>query len=184
MPPLLSPLAAHHSWKSFQEALLAYLRAGALFATSPVAEQIHLGTVVREATTAYEVYLTDALGELFGAYGHTFREFGLAAWPSWAELKRQYLKCMECEIESESVARIRTLRHVLTHRFGRVETEEERLLFASMLRRESFGNDRIWLKTSVVEEMLGELDERVAVVQAMITHFSASPGRSRVLSLS
>jgi hypothetical protein len=97
----------------------------------PEQEWMLLSSVVKDAVTAFEVYMEKAADGVLEQY-----ELSLTAdaeqgrSPEWRELVKLF-RLLGAEIETEEVRRVLALRHVLTHQRGELRTKKL---------REAFGN--------------------------------------------
>lgn len=91
-------------------------------------EWMHAAAVLRDAVSAFEVYLEKAREEVRRAHGHD--EVVEAQAPRWGQLRRFFLD-IGVEIQTADVADVRDLRHFLTHRRGELRTPALRRQFAS-----------------------------------------------------
>lgn len=82
---------------------------------------------VKDAVTAYEVYLEKASAEVLRHYGAAWPNVGRA--PQWWQLREFYSDYLDVEIEAAEVDHIRRLRHNLTHLRGELRTDEQRRQF-------------------------------------------------------
>jgi hypothetical protein len=87
---------------------------------------MHLAGVLRDAVTAFEVYLEKAREEVLAHQGQPISVAGRA--PMWRELK-DFFAQLGATIESQKVKGVRDLRHFLTHRRGELRTEDLRRKF-------------------------------------------------------
>jgi hypothetical protein len=85
---------------------------------------------LRDAVTAFEVYLEKAGGEVLRAHRKKWDVTpGQSPW--WADMVKFYRRALKVEIDAEPVARIRRLRHVLAHQRGELRTADLRARYAS-----------------------------------------------------
>jgi hypothetical protein len=82
---------------------------------------------VRDAVTAFEVYLHKGINEVLGFAGYKAGEGDI---PTWGDLRELYKNVLEVDIDIEAVKRIRDLRHLLTHQRGELRTQEQRQRYA------------------------------------------------------
>lgn len=92
-------------------------------------EWMFLAAVVKDAVTAFEVYLEAAADEVLEHHGLTFRRKKRNRSLSWDTLKGFCEAYLGIRFDDTQVKRIRDLRHLLTHRRGELRTEEERKRF-------------------------------------------------------
>jgi hypothetical protein len=89
-------------------------------------EWMLFSSVVKDAVTAFEVYMEKAADEVLKQYGLKLAadaEQGRS--PEWRELIKLY-GLLGAEIETEEVKRVLALRHVLTHQRGDLRTKKLR----------------------------------------------------------
>lgn len=79
-----------------------------------------LGAALKDAVTAFEVYLEQARHEALAAVGLTSVEKGS---PRFDDLKAFYL-LLDVAISPEAVAKVRKRRHILTHAQGKLDPTE------------------------------------------------------------
>jgi hypothetical protein len=91
-------------------------------------EWMHAAGVLRDAVSAFEVYLEKAREEVRRAHGHDDVVEEQA--PHWGQLRSFFLD-IGVEIQTADVAKVRDLRHFLTHRRGELRTPALRRQFAS-----------------------------------------------------
>lgn len=84
---------------------------------------------VKDAVTAFEVYLEKASAEVLGHYGAAWPKEGRA--PHWGQLRDFFGNYLDVDIEPDHVDRVRRLRHNLTHMRGELRTDEQRRQFHS-----------------------------------------------------
>ncbi|MFA1538588.1 hypothetical protein [Actinomadura monticuli] len=149
-------------------------------------EWIIRGTVVKEAVTAFEVYLDKAAQEALDRYRWTddagqkhrmvLRKLQTWQTPGWDVLVRFHAE-LGNEIQPERVKFIRDLRHLLTHQRGELRTEEQRARFADdhviAYAKDSSKHADIWDEASVGgqvqlrhERVMAILHDLGAVVRA------------------
>lgn len=128
-------------------------------------EWLHLAAVVRDAVTSFEVYLDKTCLDVLLAHG---------AEPSkdlrWRDMK-QIFEALGVNIETGPVKRIRTIRHVLTHRRGELRTEQQRQQYA-LDPTETIPSFVIELNDESVIAMLDELADAVRRIDAVATRFT------------
>jgi hypothetical protein len=90
-------------------------------------EWMHMAGVLRDAVTAFEVYLEKAREEVLQHHGYA-QEVPERA-PHWRRLSDFFEKGLGIDIESPDVRKVRDLRHLLTHRRGELRTDKLREQF-------------------------------------------------------
>jgi len=121
-------------------------------------EWMHLAGVTKDAVSNFEVYLEHAADEILLLHGRQFAERKRSA--SWDRLVAFY-KLFDVEVATTTVAEMRTLRHILTHRRGELRTEEQRQSFGS---DEPFMDSVAHLDAEGVERRMDSLAEVVRTV--------------------
>jgi hypothetical protein len=112
-------------------------------------EWMLLAAVLRDAVTAYEVYLGKANDEVLKSHGLKRRRSDRT--PGWPEFEHRY-GLLGLRPKPADVKHIIDLRDLLTHRRGELRTEEDRSRFADQ--DESFGG----LAHLTEQSVLGYLD--------------------------
>lgn len=124
--------------------------------------------VLKDAVTAYEVYLEDVGGEVLGHYGYRWKvKSGMS--PHWSAVVSFYDECLDIKPATDSVHAIRDLRHVLTHRRGELRTEEQRKRFGS--RSVGFPTIDVELTFDEIVGHLAKLKEAVCGVERAVVPF-------------
>jgi hypothetical protein len=96
-------------------------------------EWITFSAVVREAVTAYEIYVTDGFDELLLRHGKQRKRNERT--PPWHDLRDSYA-IVNLDPKPCGVDEVIQLRNLLTHRRGELRTEYDRRRFAD--------NERVW----------------------------------------
>ena len=101
--------------------------------------------VIKEAVTAFEVYLEKSLDEVFGRKLRARVKRPPGRSPSWETLVRGH-KLIGANVSIERVQHVRALRHILTHQRGELRTETMRARFAAdyMLAENADTGEQIW----------------------------------------
>ena len=115
--------------------------------------------VLKDAVTIFEVYLEKAREEVLVEHGHRLEI--PAKSPHWSELKK-FFRQLGVEIETEQVARVRDLRHFLTHRRGELRTDEQRDRYA----KDSEERWAIYVPLTE-DQVLAIMDELAATVRTI-----------------
>jgi hypothetical protein len=125
--------------------------------------------VVRDAVTAFEVYLEKAAKEVMGPHGIAFK-----AKPGrgveWRDLKAFYQRYMDLDIATDEVRRIRDLRHVLVHLRGELRTEQQREEYGQT--DSGFRSFQAVLTQEAVLAMCDTLAETVRRIDPVMWRFS------------
>ncbi|WP_063047917.1 hypothetical protein [Nocardia pseudovaccinii] len=116
-------------------------------------------SVVREAVTAFEVYLEKTGTEV----GHDWKVAESQS-PRWGQLKAFFRKELSIVVDTTTVQEIRDLRHILTHLRGELRTKEHRSRFGKMLSFPSYPSHRAELSPETVTQILDDLGEVVRQV--------------------
>ena len=129
--------------------------------------------VVRDAVTAFEVYLEESLDEVLARRARVqVRRRRPHESPPWHILVRGH-GMMGNEVETDRIKHIRALRHTLTHQRGELRTEEMRKKFAAdvVLATDVDSGEEIWdrayvggkvqLTSDIVSEVLDDLGSAV-----------------------
>jgi hypothetical protein len=120
---------------------------------------MHAAGVLKDAVTIFEVYVEKAREEVLAVHGHPLEIPGKS--PHWSELKK-FFRQLDVEIETEEVARVRDLRHFLTHRRGELRTDEQRDRYA----KDSEERWAIYVPLTE-EQVLAVMDELAATVRTI-----------------
>lgn len=121
-------------------------------------EWMTLAAVLRDAMTAYEVYVSKAIDEVLSAHG--LQRKNTERTPGWAEMART-CKILGLKPNPEPVKQIIELRDILTHRRGELRTQSDRDRFGEG--SESFGR----LAHLTRESVLGYLDQLGAMTRLL-----------------
>lgn len=89
-------------------------------------EWMLLAAIVKDAISAFEVYLERAADEVLEHHGLGLRRKGLERSLKWDEIRHFYKTYLGVAVESTEVKQIRDLRHLLTHQRGELRTEKQR----------------------------------------------------------
>lgn len=125
--------------------------------------------VVKDAVTAFEVYLEKSLDEALNRRGIELgRKKGRPS-PDWNDLVRMH-KLIGNDVETHRIKYIRSLRHMLTHQRGELRTEEMRTKYADgdairesrdqtgeELWDKAYVGDQVQLRLETVEAILDDL---------------------------
>jgi hypothetical protein len=119
--------------------------------------------VIRDAVTAFEVYLEKATGEVLGRHGYAWK-LKPGRTPRWEQLVKFTSGYLGVTVDSDLVRRIRDLRHTLTHMRGELRTQEQRDQFGIEDDGSGFPSRLAVLTT---ESVIGALDDLAAVVRTV-----------------
>jgi hypothetical protein len=135
--------------------------------------------VIRDAVTAFEVYLEKATSEVLQFHGHAWK-LKPGRTPYWEDLVRFTSGYLGVSIDTGPVRRVRALRHTLTHMRGELRTQEQRDQFG-VEEDSGFQGNRAVLTTELVIDSLDELATVVRKVDAAAWRFSY--GGNRIANL-
>jgi hypothetical protein len=124
--------------------------------SQPDYERLHLGLVLRDGVTRFEVYLEEALHEVVGPRvegGAVYRDIS----PTWGDLVLAY-RSLGVSIETELVKDARSIRNLLTHRGGALKTGKD-----AKHDKKTFGWSDLDLRLSL-DEVMAHLDALAVTV--------------------
>jgi|tagenome__1003787_1003787.scaffolds.fasta_scaffold20899514_2 hypothetical protein len=104
-------------------------------------EWMTLAGVVRDAVTAYEVYVIKAYAEVLNTHGHPRSLDG--SFPQFRKV-REACRVLGIDARPPAIHEVFELRNVLTHQRGQLRTAEERLRFSD--------NDGFWSYVAHLDE--------------------------------
>jgi hypothetical protein len=129
-------------------------------------EWILRAAVVKEAVTAFEVYLEKGLDEALGRKGLEVTRSERHQSPPWPELVKCH-KILGSNVGTERIKQIRNLRHLLSHQRGELRTERMRAKFANddisakpeadTSWSRSYVGGKVQLTSGTAEEILNDL---------------------------
>lgn len=122
--------------------------------------------VIRDAVTAFELYLADALTEAQQRRGEN-PIFKAGKQPRWPELCRAYKAVFGLEIETGQVKQLRDLRHLLTHQRGQLRTKAQREQYATS-DDGGFPYYRVEPDDGAVVAMLADMDQAARTAETQI----------------
>jgi hypothetical protein len=137
-------------------------------------EWMLLAGVLKDAVTAFEVYLEKAAHEVLGWHHEPPLERSKhEESPRWATVSQFYQQRLGCTFSAE-ITHIRRLRHVLVHQRGELRTEEQRSQFGDSKQdtEEWPPADEVQLTEESVLGTLNALTEAVNQVDAKIYRMS------------
>jgi hypothetical protein len=132
-------------------------------------EYLLLSAVIRDAVSAYEVYLTQALDEVLNRQVCSRKSPDET--PRWGELRRYY-GVLGLDPRPEKVDVLIQLRDILTHRRGELRTEGHRNLFAATTTEAPFVLTLADLKEQRVVDFLVMLHETVQALDPVLWAYS------------
>lgn len=138
-----------------------------------------LAATVRDAVTAFEVYLEKATSQVLGRHGYAWK-VKPGRTPRWDQLVKFLSGYLGVTVDTDPVRRIRDLRHTLTHMRGELRTREQRDQFG-VDDGSGFPSNRAVLTGESVTDMLDELAAVVRTVDAVAWRFSY--GGDRLVNL-
>jgi hypothetical protein len=118
--------------------------------------------VIRDAVTAFEIYLEKASGEVLAQH-HFAWSLKAGHTPYWADLVKFTSRCLSVTVDSDPIRHIRALRHTLTHMRGELRTQEQRDQFG--IEDDTGFPSRKAVLTE--ESVIGSLDDLAAVVRTV-----------------
>jgi hypothetical protein len=86
---------------------------------------------LRDAVTAYEVYLEKALEEVLRHNGRSIAGYTKERSLTWKQLIELYEGALGISLDDDEVTHVRTIRHILVHKRGELRTEEQRSQYGS-----------------------------------------------------
>lgn len=128
------------------------------------------GAVVRDAVTAFEVYLEKVAGEILAHQDREWKAWAKGRSPAYFDVVEALRSELNVDIDTEAVKNIRDLRHILAHQRGELRTEA---------RREKYGQHKwapgtlLWqaeLSQVTVTQILDDLAEIVRRVDPLAFH--------------
>lgn len=131
--------------------------------------------VVRDAVSAFEVYLEKAGDEVLRRHGYTWK-VQLGRTPMWPDMVTFFANQLDFEVDTDHVQHVRSLRHTLTHLRGELRSPRQREQFG----RNSDGglpNYRAELSVDTVVGALDDLAEVVRRVDPVAWRFTYGDGR-------
>jgi hypothetical protein len=131
--------------------------------------------VIRDAVTAFEVYLEKVAGEVPRCHGHEWR-LTPGNTPRWGQLRRFTSECLGVSVDTDPIQHVRALRHTLTHLRGELRTQEQRDRFG-LEDSSGFPSRRAVLTTASVMDCLDDLAGVVRAVDAAAWRFSYGDDR-------
>lgn len=124
-------------------------------------EWMYLAAALKDAVTAFEVYLEALVDEILAVHGVGGGSDGKLS-PWWRDLKRWYRVHVGVDLEADGVKEVREVRHILTHRRGELRTEAEREGWG---RQEGFGGRTVDLQVDQVRAMMETLAHKVSTIE-------------------
>jgi hypothetical protein len=136
-----------------------------------------LSAALKDAVTAFEVYLETAAEEMFRRHGLPFNRSSPDRTLPWGELVERWDR-FDIPIGNEDIRTIRRIRHILTHRRGELRTEDERMRFASA---DTLASRLVDLTEETVTAFIDTIGDHVRSLDAKAYAFTW--GRRRVPAL-
>lgn len=134
---------------------------------------------IKDVVTAYELYCQHAAEEILEAHDLEFTQLKTRYPLDWTVLTTFFQTYLKCEISPEPITRVRSLRHLLTHRRGELRLEQERLQFGSG--DDPWPSSLVDLDGERVEEILACLDDHVLTLDLSV--YRHSWGKVRIPEL-
>lgn len=136
-------------------------------------EQMLLAACLKDAVTAYEVYLEHALEEVLQRHGLSLPSMTASGSMRFGILKDAYRDFFGIEIEDDAIRDARELRHLLTHRRGHAFVKEDWERFsADAKNREFFRGRRIQLSREDIERRIHAVATKVREIDPVIWEYS------------
>ncbi|WP_182883276.1 hypothetical protein [Microbispora sp. H10949] len=155
-------------------------------------------SVVRDAVSAFEVYLEKGMDEALHAIGLDLRRKANRPSPEWKTMVVIH-KALGSDVETDRVKHIRALRHMLVHQRGELRTEKMRDRFAEgpraypLVHRETgepltleadFVGDQVQLELATVEAVLDDLAAVVRETDTRVWHIAWNADRAELEAIS
>jgi hypothetical protein len=131
--------------------------------------------VVRDAVSAFEVYLEKTGAEVLQRHGYTWK-VQLGRTPGWLDMVDFFSDQLDIELDTDRVKHIRTLRHTLTHLRGELRSPQQRERFGQNCESD-FPSYRAELSVETVTTALDDLAEVVRHVDPVAWRFAYGDGR-------
>jgi hypothetical protein len=139
-------------------------------------EWLTLSAVVRDAVTAYEIFLMQAFDEVLQAHGR--RRVDHLRTPAWSEMANRY-RLIGIDVRSPEIREILNLRNILTHQRGELRRARERDQFGKAA---GAWTDRLaHLTPDLVTDYMDELGKATRGIDPIAWAYSS--GGQRVPSL-
>jgi hypothetical protein len=126
--------------------------------------------VVRDAVSAFEVYLEKAGAEVLQRHGYTWK-VRLGRAPRWPDMVFFFSNQLDIEVDNDRVQHIRDLRHTLTHLRGELRSPQQREQFGRNS-DSGFSSYRAELSVDTVVSALDDLAEVVRRVDPVAWKFT------------
>ncbi len=131
-------------------------------------EWMHMAGVLRDAVTAFEVYVEKAREEVLLHHGNS--QVAPERAPYWKELKDFFDQHLGVNIEPPDVRDVRDLRHLLTHRRGELRTDKLREQFGATAN--GLPAIAVELDEEKVNEAMGVLIRAIATIDSCVHEHS------------
>jgi hypothetical protein len=137
-------------------------------------EWMHMAGVLRDAVTAFEVYIEKAREEVLQHHGNAQGAPERA--PRWEKLKDFFKRHLGVNIEPPGVCDVRNLRHLLTHRRGELRTAKLRAQFGATT--DGLPPIAVELSEEKVNDAMNVLTQAIATIDACV--YAHSWGGKRI----
>ena len=131
--------------------------------------------VIRDAVSAYEVYLEKAGHEVLRRHRLAWRS-GPGRTPPWRDVVAFYGGKLGVDVETSRIKEIRELRHLMTHVRGELRTERQRIDFGRQSERGGSGY-RAELGIETVMAVLDDLASSVHAIDRVAWRYAFGSGR-------
>lgn len=142
-------------------------------------EWMFLSAVVKDAVTAFEVYLEAVTDEVLSFHGLAFKRKDPSRSLPWDKLRQFCGTYFAIRLDDTRVKEIRGLRHLLTHRRGELRTDDERKKFGE--REDGWPALEVVLTEDGVKQILADLAAVVRLIDSVA--YRHSWGGERIHSL-
>lgn len=131
--------------------------------------------VVRDAVSAFEVYLDKVGAEVLERHGYTWK-VTLGRTPNWPDITFFFSNQLDVEVATARVQHVRDLRHTLTHLRGELRSPQQREQFGRTSDT-GYSSYRAELSVDAVLGALDDLAEVVMRVDPVAWRFTYGDGR-------
>ena len=129
-------------------------------------EWMHLAACVKDAVTAFEVYLEQLHLEILRVNGLPPPK---GDYVRWGDMKKWFRDQLGLDLEEAAVKDVRNIRHALTHRRGELRTQDERKRWGNSA---PFGSRSVHLTQIIVAELMEVLAQKVDDVESVASEYT------------